>query len=182
MAIKFSRIFQPTRLYRPLPPSPAWPFIRHLRVAQFEYAKFYTDVHFFYLRPFFASFFQKSIWYFAVAWLISQYFSCRDLKPVSSLFLLNVQVEVYQNILKLRCWLLAVSLWRAFFIKHRSRTSLPVSFLHDFWKKEMFLTLYAINWANLIVWLPLLIKLITLAFLSYHFPTLSKSRDSNLNS
>ena len=52
MAIKFSRIFQPTRLCRPLPPSPASPFIRHLRVAQFEYAKFYTDVHFFYLRPF----------------------------------------------------------------------------------------------------------------------------------
>ena len=33
----------------------------------------------------FASFVHKSIWHFGVAWLISQYFSCRDLKPVAFL-------------------------------------------------------------------------------------------------
>ena len=34
---------------------------------------------------FFTSFVQKPIWHFGVAWLISQYFSRRDLKPVTFL-------------------------------------------------------------------------------------------------
>ena len=57
--------------------------------------KFYIDVHFFYFRPFFASFVQKSICHFGVAWLISQYFSHRSLKPVAFLDILYLPVIVW---------------------------------------------------------------------------------------
>ena len=57
--------------------------------------KFYIDVHFFYFRPFFASFVQKSICHFGVAWLISQYFSHRGLKPVAFLDILYLPVIVW---------------------------------------------------------------------------------------
>ena len=50
-----------------------------------------------------------------------------------SLFWLYVQVEVYQSILKLRCWPLAFTLYKAFLKnKKRSGTSLSTHFLHDF--------------------------------------------------
>ena len=50
-----------------------------------------------------------------------------------SLFWLYVQVEVYQSILKLRCWPLAFTLYKAFLKnKKRSGASLSTHFLHDF--------------------------------------------------
>ena len=56
---------------------------------------------------------------------------------VYSLFLLYVQVYVYQNTLQLRCLRLAFTLYKAFFFlkKKRSRTSLPASFSPCFSKK-----------------------------------------------
>ena len=56
---------------------------------------------------------------------------------VYSLFLLYVQVYVYQNTLQLRCLRLAFTLYKAFFLKKkkRSRTSLPASFSPCFSKK-----------------------------------------------
>ena len=76
------------------------------------------------------------------------------------LFLLYAQVDVYQNILKLRWWPLAFTLCKVF-LKHkkRSRTSLPASFLHGFWRK-IFLTLYFRNWTNFIGWLPLHLEIL----------------------
>ena len=76
------------------------------------------------------------------------------------LFLLYGQVDVYQNILKLRWWPLAFTLCKVF-LKHkkRSRTSLPTSFLHGFWRK-IFLTLYFRNWTNFIGWLPLHLEIL----------------------
>ena len=76
------------------------------------------------------------------------------------LFLLYGQVDVYQNILKLRWWPLAFTLCKVF-LKHkkRSRTSLPTSFLHGFWRK-IFLTLYFRNWTNFTGWLPLHLEIL----------------------
>ena len=76
------------------------------------------------------------------------------------LFLLYGQVDVYQNILKLRWWPLAFTLCKVF-LKHkkRSRTSLPTSFLHGFWRK-IFLKLYFRNWTNFIGWLPLHLEIL----------------------
>ena len=57
-----------------------------------------------------------------------------------SLFLLYGEVEICQNILK-------------FFKKTKRGLELvfPPHFLRDFWR-EIFLTLYSINWPNLIDW------------------------------
>ena len=61
----------------------------------------------------------------------------------------------YFKILKLRCWQLAFTLYEALLKKkNRSGTSLLTHFLHDFWR-NIFLTLYFINWPHFIVWLPL---------------------------
>ena len=77
-----------------------------------------------------------------------------------SLFLMYIQVEGYQNILKLRCWPLAFISYKAFLKKKkRSGTILPTSFLHDF-SSKMFLMLYSINWPNLIVWLLLPLEIL----------------------
>ena len=67
-------------------------------------------------------------------------------------------VEVYQNILKLRCWPLASILY---FLQNKKRfeTSLPALSWHDFWRK-IFLTLYSIGWPNCIAWLLLLLELL----------------------
>ena len=43
--------------------------------------------------------------------------------------------------------------------KNRCGTSLPPHFLHDFWR-EIFLTLYFVNWPNFIAWLSLLLKIL----------------------
>ena len=68
------------------------------------------------------------------------------------------QVQGYRSILKLSCWPLAFTSYKAFFKKNKksSRTSLPASFRHDFWRKLLIL-LYSINWPNFIVYLPLLL-------------------------
>ena len=54
--------------------------------------------------------------------------------------LLPVQFEVYQNRLKLRCWPLACTPYKAFFFKKKkkqtSRTSLPASFSASALKKN----------------------------------------------
>ena len=55
-----------------------------------------------------------------------------------SLFLLYVQVEVYQNMWKLRYWPLAFTLYKAFSKNEmRSRTSLSTSFAASFLKKTI---------------------------------------------
>ena len=77
-----------------------------------------------------------------------------------SLFSLHVQVKVFESILKLRCWPLAFTLYKAFYKnKKRFRISFPTSFLQDFWRK-IFLMLNFINWPNAIAWLPLLLELL----------------------
>ena len=69
------------------------------------------------------------------------------------LFLLYVQVVVYQNILKLKCWPLAFTLNKVKKKKKRKKRGLDIftyyHFLHDFWRK-IFLTFYSINWLNFI--------------------------------
>ena len=79
---------------------------------------------------------------------------------ICSLFLLFVPVEVYQSILKRKCWPLAFTLHKAF-LKNKKRYelfSLP-KFLHDFWRK-MFLMLYSINRQNFIAGLLLLLEIL----------------------
>ena len=82
---------------------------------------------------------------------------------LNSLFLLSVQVKVYQNILKLGCWLLDFILYK---MKNKNkkqktkRSLLPVSqphFQYDFWSK-IFITFCFINWPNFITWLPLILE------------------------
>ena len=77
-----------------------------------------------------------------------------------SLFSLYVEVEDYQNILKLRYSSLAFTSYKAFLInKKRSENSSPVSFSIWFLKKNMFhVMFYSINWRNFIVWLALLFE------------------------
>ena len=81
-----------------------------------------------------------------------------------SLLLWYVQVEVYQNILKLRCWRFNLHLP---YIK----TLVSLShFLYDFWRK-IFLTFYPINCLNFIAWLSLLLKILgNMCIVSFCFP------------
>ena len=66
-----------------------------------------------------------------------------------SWFSLYVHFEIYENILKLKCWLLTFTWYKALPLYH---------FLYDFWRK-MFL-LYSINWPIFIDWLPLLLEIL----------------------
>ena len=53
-----------------------------------------------------------------------------------SFFLFYVQIEVYQNMLKLKCWLLAFTLYRAFYKTKRGLNLVSLDhFLRDFWKE-----------------------------------------------
>ena len=78
---------------------------------------------------------------------------------VHAVFLLYVEVEDYQNILKWRfnlLFLLHIKLFKK--TKRRLKlVSLP-HIMHGFWR-NIFLTLHYINWLNFIVWLPLLLKI-----------------------
>ena len=79
---------------------------------------------------------------------------------LQSFFFLYVQVEVYQNILEVRYWLLTFTLYKAF-LKNKKKlelVSLP-HFNHDFWK-EVFITLYFTNWPNFIAWLPSFLEIL----------------------
>ena len=70
-----------------------------------------------------------------------------------------IQVEVFQNILKPRCWPLALFIFC--FLK-KKRSLKPVSlphFLHNFWRR-MFFTSYSINWQYSITWLRLLLEIL----------------------
>ena len=67
-----------------------------------------------------------------------------------SLLLLYVQVKDYQNILKLRHQSLAFISNKAFVKpRRRSRTNIYALFSVRFWRK-IFLTLYSINWPNIV--------------------------------
>ena len=72
-----------------------------------------------------------------------------------SLFLLHDQVEVYQNILELRCWPLAFNFYKAFIKTKRGWKLVSLSHL----KKFKFLRLCFINWLNFMAWLSLLIEI-----------------------
>ena len=69
--------------------------------------------------------------------------------------------EIYQNILKLRYWPLIVLPYIKLFQKTKIGVELVClpHFLHDFWR-EIFLTLYFVNWPNFIAWLLLLLKIL----------------------
>ena len=116
-----------------------------------------------------------------------------------NLFLLHVQVEVYQNVLKLRCWPLGFILYKAFSKnKKRSGTSLPISFSAWFLKMKIS---YVINWPNSIAWLSSLLEILgimcivticrqcvaakilksKLPFLSKRFPTWPKRQEKIVN-
>ena len=76
------------------------------------------------------------------------------------MFSLYVQVEVYQNILKLKCWPLMFILYKGYLKnKKRSGTSFPISCFACFLTK-IFLMLYFIIWPNFIVRLPLLLEIL----------------------
>ena len=79
---------------------------------------------------------------------------------VINLFLLNVQVGVYQHMLKLRCWPLALSYIKVFWATKKGLELVSLShFRNDIWRK-IFLTLFSINYSNLIACLPLLLKIL----------------------
>ena len=77
-------------------------------------------------------------------------------------------MELYQNILKLSCWPLVLTLkffrlWS--FLKNKQRPGSSLLALFSAWiLKKIFLTLCSINWPNFMVWLLLLLK--TLANMS----------------
>ena len=72
------------------------------------------------------------------------------------LYLLFVHVEVYQNILTLRCLALGFTLY----IKKRDMALVPLlHFLHEFWRK-LFLMLCSINCPYLISWLLLPLEIL----------------------
>ena len=73
--------------------------------------------------------------------------------------LLYVQVEVYQNILKLRCWPLAFTLHKAFLKDGVLELVSLLHFLNAFCEK-IFLTLYSTDWPSFIVWLSLLLAIL----------------------
>ena len=97
-----------------------------------------------------------------------------------SLFLLNVQVEVYQITLKLWCWPLAFTLYKAFLKRKRGLKLISLSrFLYDFWRK-LFFMIYAINWANFSVWLPSLLQILDISqyvYCNYLFSSLKKFKN-----
>ena len=69
--------------------------------------------------------------------------------------------RVYQNILKLRCWPLAFTLYKAFLRnKKRSGTSPLPNFLRYFRKKNISHAIF-INWPNFIAWSPLLLEILS---------------------
>ena len=75
-----------------------------------------------------------------------------------SLFLFYFPVKVYQNILKLRCWLYDFAPFKTFYKTNRclELISLP-QFLHHF-RGKIFLMLYFINWPDF--WFPLLLQVL----------------------
>ena len=78
-----------------------------------------------------------------------------------SLSFLYVQVEVYQNILKLRCWPPVFAIYKAVLKnKKRFETSLHTSFSSRFLRKK-FLMLYSINWPYLNDWLLLILEILS---------------------
>ena len=69
-------------------------------------------------------------------------------ETLHSLFWLYVQVEIYQNIIKLRCWSLRLTLCKAILKTKRGLELVSLSnFQHDF-EKKIFLTLYSILLTN----------------------------------
>ena len=71
------------------------------------------------------------------------------------------QIEIYQNILKLRCWPLAFTFIKLFLKKTKRSlelVSLP-HFLSGFWRK-IFLMLHFICWPNFIAWLSLVLDIL----------------------
>ena len=76
-----------------------------------------------------------------------------------SLFILYIQIEDHQNIVKLRCLASAFISYKVFTkIKMRPGTSLPSSFSAWFLKKNIYM-LYSINWPYFVVWLSLLLEI-----------------------
>ena len=76
------------------------------------------------------------------------------------MFFLYVQVEVYQNVLKLRCWRLVFILYNIFFKKKGGLELVsPSNFLHIF-QRKIFLKLCFISWPNSIAWLSLLLEIL----------------------
>ena len=75
--------------------------------------------------------------------------SDQQLETLYSLFFLYVQVEGYQNMLKLTCWYLALTSWK-FFLRNSGLKLVSQPYvLHVFWRKIL-LTLYSVNWPNFI--------------------------------
>ena len=74
-------------------------------------------------------------------------------KILYNLLVLYVQVESNWNILKLRCWQLALASYKALSKKKRSGTHFS-AVLPDS-SKKLITTLCCINWPYFIVWLPL---------------------------
>ena len=75
------------------------------------------------------------------------------------MFLSYVQIKVYQNILKLRCWPLALTLYIAFLTKTCLELGSLSHCLHDFWR-NIFLAIYFISWPNFIALSTLLLKIL----------------------
>ena len=82
-------------------------------------------------------------------------------KVLCGLFLLYAQADSYRNILKRTCRLLAFISFKDLPKKQKSSLRLVslLHFMHDFWGK-IFLTLYSIDWPNLITRLLLIIEIL----------------------
>ena len=89
---------------------------------------------------------------------LSIYLMLKQSEMLLHLFLLYIQVEVYKNILKLRCWSLIFTLYKAFSKnKKGSETSLSSSFSTWFLKKNISHIIF--YWVNSIAWLPFLLEM-----------------------
>ena len=74
---------------------------------------------------------------------------------LQSLLIFYIQVEVHQNILKLKCQPLACTLYKSFFfLKKRDLDLVFLYHLLHYFLRKIFLTLYSIDWPSFIDWLP----------------------------
>ena len=88
------------------------------------------------------------------------FFSVSQSQILYSFFLLYVQIEDYQNILKLRQWSLSCTPYKAFLKKKKKRFWTILPHFQNSFSSEIFLMLYSINGLNFMGWLLLLLEIL----------------------
>ena len=84
----------------------------------------------------------------------------QQFEVLQSLLLLYVQAKVYQNILKLRCWPPAFTLYKAF-LKNKKRYISPYLIFCTIFKEK-----YSFGPRFIIAWLPLLLEIVGNMFIA----------------